>query len=118
MPSKKENVEKSIKKIMIKKPNKIANIKLAFSLCDYSDTLSFDEVMSTLFIVGQYVNNTDHKMFNKKDLPIIESWLERNNIDNFFLIKMAALEAQAKLDKEKQKAKEIISTPYKKESWH
>jgi hypothetical protein len=101
-----------------KKNKEVLSVKLAFDLCDYSDTLSFDEVMSTLFVVGQYVNNTDHRMFNKKDLPIVESWLERNNIDKFFLIKMAAIEAQSKLDREKQKAKETISTPYKKESWH
>lgn len=118
MSQKKATTEIATQKIKTKKNKEVLSVKLAFDLCDYSDTLSFDEVMSTLFVIGQYVNNTDHRMFNKRDLPIVEAWLERNNIDKFFLIKMAALEAQSKLEHEKQKAREIISTPYKKESWH
>ena len=116
MPRKKDVAATTSDKVI--KNKKVLSVKLAFDLCDYSDTLSFDEVMNTLFVIGQYINNTDHRMFNKKDLPTIEAWLERNDIEKFFLSKRAALEAQYKLDFEKQKAKEIISTPYKKESWH
>lgn len=97
---------------------KILNVKLDFDLCDFSSDLSFDELMNTIFVVGQYINHETHDMFNKKDIPAIEAWLERNDLEDFFKAKQDALQAQFDVDMEKQKAKEIMRTPYRKESWH
>ncbi len=100
------------------KSGKIFTVKLDFELHDFSSTLSFDEIMDTLFIIGQYINHEKHDMFNKRDIPAIESWLKRNDLNDFFQAKQEALMAQAEADREKQKAKEIMRTPYRKESWH
>ena len=101
------------------KPTKRCIIKLPFELHDYSETLTFDQVMDTLFIVGQYLNNEDHSMFLSKDIPAVQEWLRRNDINKFFTAKHAALQAQAKIDESKEFAREIMNLPVeKRESWH
>ena len=80
------------------KSGKTFTVKLDFELHDFSPTLSFDEIMDTLFIVGQYINHDKHDMFSKKDVPAIEDWLKRNDLDKFFKAKQEALMAQAEAD--------------------
>jgi len=94
-------------------------LKLDFELHDFSNELSFDQIMDTLFIVGKYLNNEDHSIFNKKDIPAIEEWLTRNDLNKFFRAKQVALQAQFKADCEKEAVKEIMNMPLsRKESWH
>ena len=106
------------KKLKKNNAGKTFTIKLDFELHDFSTELSFDQIMDTLFIVGQYIKNSKHDMFNKKDLQAIEAWLERNDLNEFFAAKRNALQAQAAVEEQKQAAKEIMRMPYKKESWH
>ena len=114
---------KNPKQQKINKPTKYKSgkefiIKLPFELHDFSEELSFDQIMDTLFILGQYKNNADHKMFNQRDLPSIKEWLTRNNINDFLEMKNIALEAQAKVEQEKQYVREIMQMPVSRERWH
>ena len=105
-----------------KKPHKSHNtfiMKLQFELHEFSESLSFDQIMDTLFIVGQYLNDPEHSAFNKKDIPTVEKWLETNQIERFFQAKHNALMAQAIEDEKVEAVREIMQTPIgRRESWH
>ena len=101
------------------KSGKTLIVKLPFELHDYSEMLSFDQIMDTLFIVGQFINNTEHQMFSKSDIPAIQEWMERNDVDLFFNAKRIALQAQAKVDEDKHVVRELMQMPiHRKERWH
>ena len=96
----------------------LVNITLAFKLFDWSETLTFDQIMDTLFVIGQFINNEKHPMFTEKDIKIIKAWLSKNSIDQFLQAKETALLAyENELNKELF-AKEIMSTPYKHSRSH
>lgn len=113
---------KRVKKIQKQEADEVSRrciIKIPFELNDYSEALTFDQIMDTMFIIGQYMNNPDHSVFAAEDIPAIEDWLVRNDIKKFIVAKQTALFAQAKLDESKEYAKEIMNMPLeRKESWH
>jgi hypothetical protein len=81
--------------------------------------LTFDEINETLFVVAKYINNTDHSMFDEKDILSIEKWLTKNDVNKFFEAKIRAIRAQAQLDEAKYFAEDIMQTPlHKKEYWN
>jgi hypothetical protein len=94
-------------------------LRLPFKLCDFSETLTFDEITETLFVVAKYINNDDHSMFDEKDVSLIENWLTKNDVNKFFEAKVRAIHAQALLDEAKYFAEDVMQTPlHKKEYWN
>ena len=109
---------KKVKKAKNYKSGETFVLKLPFELHDFSELLSFDQVMDTLFIINQYTHNTEYSMFEERHIEAIREWFTRNDINKFKEAKKRALVAQTLLEQEKNTAKEIIQMPFRKESWH
>jgi hypothetical protein len=106
--SKKKTTQKRAKKI---------RIALPFELHDWSETLSFEQISDTLFIVGQFLNN-DKARFLETDIPRIEKWFEKNEISRFIKAKeMAMIAQEAEMERELY-AREIMAQPYRRPMSH
>lgn len=91
---------------------------LPFELHDWSETLAFDQIMDTLFIIGQFMNNKKHPMFTPKDLQLVKNWFTKNDLGKFLRAKDLAIETQEAEFEREMYAREIIATPYRRPSSH
>jgi hypothetical protein len=106
--SKKKTTQKRVTKI---------NVSLPLELHDWSETLSFEQITDTLFIVGQFLNN-DKARFLETDIPRIEKWFEKNEISQFIKAKeMAMIAQEAEMEREIY-AREIMAQPYRRPMSH
>lgn len=94
------------------------DVKLSFELHDWSETLTFNQISDTLFIVGQFLNNEEHTMFAEKDLSEIQSWLAKNDVNNFLRAKTVALSVLQAEQENRMFAQEISKLPYRRPSSH
>lgn len=94
------------------------NVTLPFELNNWSDSLTFDQISDTLFIIGKYINSEDHSMFTYGDLCKIQDWLATNNIEKFLAAKEAAVISQIKQMELEEYARDIMSYPVRRASSH
>ena len=82
------------------------------NLCDWSETLSFEEIEDTLFLVGLYLNK-DYSRFTQEGLKKMESFVKRNDLKKFAEAHNAALDVQEQLEDDLAYAQDIMSMPCK-----
>lgn len=84
---------------------------------NWSETLSFEQINDTLFIIGQFLNN-DKASFLESDVKVIEKWFKVNEIGRFIKAKeMALLAQEAEMEREIY-AREIMAQPYRRPMSH
>lgn len=86
----------------------VSEIKLS----DWSETLSFDEIEATLFLVGLYLNK-EYNRFSPEGLKEMEAWMTRNDAKKFAAAHDNALIVQEKLEEDLAYAQELIGMPYR-----
>ena len=106
------------RKIKQKPISERINVTLPFELHDWSETLTFNQITDTIFIVGQFLNNDEHPMFTPHDLELIKDWMTKNDIRKFLRAKEVALAAQEAEMERQFFAQEIMQTPYRRPSSH
>ena len=98
--------------------NKV-NLTIAFDLCDYSETLTFEQISNTLFVVACYLNNIDNlSAFTEEGIKQVQDWLTKNDINKFLDAKEAAYIIEEAEYSKKLFAKEIAGIKYKHPSSH
>lgn len=88
------------------------NITLSYTLHSWSDSLTYDELNDTLFLLGIYLDDTNQDAINSKDKKLIEHWLTTNDIEKFISSRDAATKAYATMLENEMYAKDVIGMKY------
>ena len=96
----------------------VIHVSLPFELHDWSESLTFNQINDTLFVVGQYLNDNKDSLLTKKNMKLVESWLKKNDIDRFVQAKETSLTVMAAEQEREMFARSIMATSYKRPSSH
>ncbi|MCI4435589.1 MAG: hypothetical protein JHC33_02090 [Ignisphaera sp.] len=96
----------------------VISVTLPYTLHDWSDSLTYDEIEDTLFLIGIYTDDKYVDSLSSKDKIRISAWLKKNDVSTFLKAKeLASIEYIKTLENETYAA-EIIGTRYKRPLSH
>ena len=93
-------------------------ITIPYTLHDWSESLTYEEIDDTLFLIGIYHDEKYKNSLTRQDKAHISYWLKKNDVNIFMKAKeLAALAYDTALENEIY-ARELIGTPYKRPMSH
>lgn len=96
----------------------VIKVTIPYTLHDWSESLTFDEIEDTLFLIGIYHDEKYSSSLTRQDKSRISDWLKKNDVNTFIKAKeLASLAYNTALENEMYAA-EIIGTPYKRPRSH
>lgn len=101
-----------------KKSNPVISVKIDYTLHDWSESLSFDDINDTLFLIGLYHDPNYVNALSASDRALIEKWMTKNDVNKFIKAKELAYMAYGESLEKEQFAAEIIGMPYKRRLSH
>ena len=111
MPKKKEP-----KKVIPKITSSVIDVTRKYTLHNWSDTLSFEQLVETLYVIGSYLE--DPAVVCPEQALIIEQWMSANDMKKFLDAKDRALIVMGEQLEHEMAAKDIMSFPISKHKWH
>lgn len=103
--------QKKFEKVVIK-------VTIPYTLHDWSESLTFDEINDTLFLIGMYTDEEYKQALSTSDRTRIEQWLKKNDVKTFMRAQeLASIAYNTALENEVY-AQEIIGMPYKRPRSH
>lgn len=95
------------------------DVVIQYKLHNWSETLTYDEIQDTLFVVRLYSDKTNpESTFNPSDRIKIENWLKINDITKFIKASDSAARVYSTMLENEMYAREIIGMAYKHPSSH
>lgn len=93
-------------------------VTIPYRLHTWSESLTFDELNDTLFLIGIYADPEYPKALSPADRKRVEKWLKNNDVNAFIKSKELASMAYGQTLENELYAAEIMGMPYKRAVSH